>query len=241
MSVWRRIATLAWRSAAAELALIVAGVLIALAVDSWWEDRSDRERERTYLRQFLSEVQETEVRLHASIVDDSVALANVHRFLDAASAFHRAGDPAGAVPPPDSVQGWLGVTYAAFVPLTGTYTALLEDDGLRLLRNDSLRVQIVAYGAKLSWSLELLRLTEAQSWRNLERMTDAGWRNLLQPSGAKPWRDRLDARALLRDPEVLTTFTMQSTVGENRLGTLRELRAPVATLRRTLEAELKAR
>jgi hypothetical protein len=54
MRLWRFVKTRRWRSAAGELALVVVGVLIALAVDSWRGDRNDRERERAYLRQLLS-------------------------------------------------------------------------------------------------------------------------------------------------------------------------------------------
>jgi hypothetical protein len=61
----------------------------------------------------------------------------------------------------------------------------------------------------------------------------------MEPDGGGRWRREADVQALLRDPEILNTFTMQRTVGENRLGTLRGLREPVATLRRMLERELK--
>ena len=39
-----------WHQAIAEVALIILGILFALAVDSWWEDRSEREAEIDYLQ-----------------------------------------------------------------------------------------------------------------------------------------------------------------------------------------------
>lgn len=239
MRIWRLVKSTQWRSAAAELVLVVAGVLIALAVDSWRGDRNDRERERAYLRQLLADARETELRLERSIAEDSVTSANVARLLEAARTFHRAADPAGAVPAADSVRTWAVTAYASFVPLTGTYATLMQSDGLRLLRNDSLRFHIIAYAATVTSSQEVLRHTEAQTWRNTERADLGWWRNVTQPSGGKGWRRDVDVGTFLQDPEILNTFTMQRTVGENRLATLRGLREPVATLRRILERELR--
>ncbi len=238
MRLWCLVSTLDWRSAAAELSLIIVGVLIALAVDSWWADRSDRERERAYLRQLLSDIQATEVRLQETITEDSLTLATVNRFLDAAYTFHSAAEPAKAVPSVDSLGRWAVTAYASFVPLTGTYTALVQNDGLQLLRSDSLRFHIMAFAAKMASSQEVLRHTEAQTWRNSERANLGWWRNVMQPSPRRRWRESVDVETLLQDPEILNTFTVQRSVGENRLGTLRGLREPVAALRRMLEAEL---
>lgn len=215
------------------------GVLIALAVDSWWGDLKDRERERAYLRQLLADVRATEVRLQESIAGDSSSLANVARFLDAANAFHSAANPAIAPPPVDSVRSWGVTAYASFVPLTGTYTALLQGDGLQLLRSDSLRFHVIAYAARMASAQEVLRHTEAQTWRNTEQANLGWWKNVMQPSGKARWREEPDVATLLQDPELLNTYSMQRTVGENRLGTLRGLTEPVAALRRMLEAELR--
>ena len=39
-----------WHQAAAEVVLIVAGILVALAVDSWWEERAERATESHFLK-----------------------------------------------------------------------------------------------------------------------------------------------------------------------------------------------
>ena len=46
-----RIANLPWRAALAQLGIIVAGVLIALAAQALWNNAQDRARERDYLAQ----------------------------------------------------------------------------------------------------------------------------------------------------------------------------------------------
>lgn len=239
--IWRSLSRLDWRAAAGEVALVVVGVLIALAVDAWWEGRGDRERERAYLRQLLSDVRATEERLEESISRDSVTVARVTRFMDAAHAFHRRAEPGRAAPPADSLVEWGATEYAQFVPLTGTYTALVEGDGLRLLRSDSLRFQVIALAAAVDAAQEVLRHTEAQTWRNLEHADLARWRNRLQRTPRTRPLPELEPGTYLSDPEVLRTFTLQRVAGENRLGTLRGLREPLASLRRTIARELGPR
>jgi hypothetical protein len=233
-----RIDTLTWKRALAELTLIVLGVLIALGANSWWENRSDRQRERSYLRQLLADVSETEVRLQQSIRIDSANLALVSRFLDAAGEFHAGEVDRAAAPPADSLGSWAVTAYASFIPLSGTYSALVQDGAIQLLRSDSLRFHIIAYAATIASAQEVLRHTEAQVWRNSEQVNLRFWHNVMQPTGTRRWRDALNAEELLRDSPLLTAMTMQRQVGENRLGTLRSLREPTAALRRMLEGEL---
>ena len=65
---------LPWKRLLAELTVIVGGVLIALAVDSWSERRQEREQAEAYLEQLLMDFQETERRLHATIAEDTKTL-----------------------------------------------------------------------------------------------------------------------------------------------------------------------
>lgn len=48
---------------AAEIIVIVAGVLIALALNAWWQDRQDAESEQVYLRLLLRDLDQMEVDL----------------------------------------------------------------------------------------------------------------------------------------------------------------------------------
>jgi len=45
-----------WSQAAGEAVLILSGVLVALAADAWWEERSERRQEREYLEALSSEL-----------------------------------------------------------------------------------------------------------------------------------------------------------------------------------------
>ena len=223
-----------WKYAIGELSLIVAGVLIALAANSWWEDRSDRQRERAYLKQLLSDTRETERRLEYSISGDSTILEQVARFLSAA-------DTATVAPPADSIYAWVTIDYRSFQPLTGTYDALIQNGGPQLVSSDPLRFHIIRYGAETASAREVLRHTETLIWRNLERRDLAFLRHRLLPSGEQRWRASLDVDALLRDPDLLNTASMQHGASADRVIALRKLREPTSELKRLLEAELQGR
>lgn len=240
MRFWRLGTKFNWKSAIAELGIIIAGVLIALGADSWWEVRTDRQRERAYLQQLLADVRETELRLQSSITEDSTHLARAARFLEAASLFHRASSRHGALPSADSLAMWAAPGYEPFVPLTGTYTALLQGSDMQLLRDDSIRYHIISLSAAVASMQEVLRGTEAQTWRNSELVGLGLRKSMIPPSGTMPWRNGVDAEALLQDPQVLNAVEMQHTVGSNRLWALRSLKVPTATLRRLLVSELEA-
>ena len=221
-----------WKRVVGELSLIVAGVLIALAADSWWDDRGDRQRERAYLRQLLADIGETEKRLEFSLAGDSLIMERAARFLSVV-------DTATVAPPDDSIYAWTIVDYRSFQPLTGTYDALIQNGGPEMVRSDPLRLHISRYAAEVALAQEVLRHTETLIWRNLERRDLAFLRHKLLPSGEKRWRARLDGDAVLRDADLLNTVSMQRGASADRVGALQKLREPTSELRRLLEAQLQ--
>jgi hypothetical protein len=123
---------------AAEFLVVVTGVLVALAVQAWYQRISDRRNEQDYLRQLASDLSETKKLMAAA---DSTSRRGEHAGTMLVRAFN---DPA---PPGDSVLHWLaglgGVIYR--LPVMGTVEALIASGDLRLIRNDSLRAAIAAY------------------------------------------------------------------------------------------------
>jgi hypothetical protein len=131
---WSRI-----RWLAAEMTIIVAGILVALAIQNRVDAQADRDREREYLRQLQADLRETE---RVVLRDDSI---------------FRPRDRAGAMllhafftperPPPDSVLVW-AITATWFEtprPILGTAEALVSTGDLRLLREYPLRTAVTAY------------------------------------------------------------------------------------------------
>jgi hypothetical protein len=88
--------SLPWKRLLAEFAVIVAGVLIALGVDSWWGRRQELRWAEEYLEQLLVDFQETERRLGGAIAGETQRLEGVSRIID--RALH------GPLPPADSLD-----------------------------------------------------------------------------------------------------------------------------------------
>ncbi|HSD16608.1 MAG TPA: hypothetical protein VLC71_05015 [Thermomonas sp.] len=53
-----------------ELVVVVAGILIALALQAWWQDRQDLARAAEYEQRILSDLRQTERTLRESITYD---------------------------------------------------------------------------------------------------------------------------------------------------------------------------
>jgi len=134
---WSRIR---WLSA--ELTIVVAGILIALAIQSWVDGRDDRAREQEYLRQLQADLRETE-RLVTR--DDSI-----HRVRDRAGVMLLHAFFTPRRPPRDSVLVWAidATWYEPRRPVLGTADALVATGDLALLRDHGLRSAITSYIAE---------------------------------------------------------------------------------------------
>lgn len=126
-----------WRRWLGELVMIVAGILIALGLDDWSQERRDRGAELQLLRQMHG-------ALAADLADNRTdyefflherdRLADLQRVLDESRPYS---------PDQDSMFGALLGTRVLLVN-TGPYD-VLRARGFELLSDDSLRSQIVLY------------------------------------------------------------------------------------------------
>ena len=123
----------------AEIVVVVAGVLIALALNAWWGARQDAAREQEYLRQLAEDLQETETEVERIERRWTRQAASAGKLLRPYRSSSR--------PPADSVLRWMGNLVFVQRPtyITGTATALVETGDLNLIRNDSLRTAITRY------------------------------------------------------------------------------------------------
>lgn len=124
---------------AAELVVIVAGVLIALAVDAGWESRQERTRLATYLSQIRSDLLATEEDLQEAIAADSLVRFGAGQL--------ELGLNARPISPPDSLDVWLGMMTqpSLFHPRSGTVQALVRSGDLRLVSDTALHRTLVEY------------------------------------------------------------------------------------------------
>lgn len=136
-----------WVSMLAELVLIVTGILIALYIDGWVQDRKDRETETTYLELLRDDLAliEAEVAEYAEFEQSVVTTGKA--FLDATSATEAPGAQRSlqGMLSEMSVRRTLSIVSAAYADLTST-------GNLQLIRNPDLRRQLVRYFADVERS-----------------------------------------------------------------------------------------
>src|SRR5262245_66318549 len=116
--------SLPWKRLLANSAVIVASVLFALAVDSWWGRHQERTHAEEYLKQLLVDFKKTDVQLRGAIASETERMEAVNRVIG--HALHG--------PLPDTLE--LPTGYNQFEPLTGTLTALVQGCDLRLLHSE---------------------------------------------------------------------------------------------------------
>lgn len=227
-----------WRSAAREFAIIVTGVLVALAAQAWWSGRQERARETTYLRQLLADTRENEARVAGALHEDSLAG-------EAVASAYAALYSARPLPSSDSLVLLLtNRTFSAseFQPVTGTYDALLSTGDLRLVRNDSLRGQLVAYASELADERDRLQFFLEQGFGDPGRLMRP--LPFLAPAffgDAAVTVTEAQRAGLRTDPDLAAVLFAVRAANLNRVNHLGGLRRETRALRLALEAELAAR
>lgn len=142
-----------WKSGlrwfASEFVVVVAGILVALGLQAWWQDRQDSLRGAEYLQQILSDVRVTERTLRESIVIDREHYSATKLL---STALYASGIPA-----PDQSLQWLQ-TYPGWTadprPILGNVNALIQTGEIRLVSNPEARRAIISYASILETTWE---------------------------------------------------------------------------------------
>lgn len=127
-----------------ELVLIVAGILIALAIDGWVADARDRQTEQVYLGLLVRDVREIRGQIETQIEFEDDQVDKGARAYAALS-----------VPDPranrDEIRTLMGVLSArrTLSLNSTTYSQMVSSGHLQLIRNRELRDRIVRYFADL--------------------------------------------------------------------------------------------
>lgn len=123
---------------AAEFVVVVAGILVAFAINSAYESSKDRERETGYLRHLIADLHQTERLLGAAEAPNAAWDGS----LDAFVASYRAS----SIPAPETVRRWIAdIQYDNPVPVLGTAEALVQTGDLQLIEDLALRSAITTY------------------------------------------------------------------------------------------------
>lgn len=124
---------------------MIASILIAFAIDAWWDDRSDRKAERALLE-----------RLHAdfsALRPELVDVATEHRGRQAAClellGRFSVGDMLPETPEVDLLVGLAFIGSRTFQPGTGSSDAFINGEGSRLVRNTRLADLILEWSGRV--------------------------------------------------------------------------------------------
>lgn len=213
-----------WQRLGAEFAVVVVGVLVALAVDAAREARDDRVREAAYVRQLQADLSATAEELTEAISVDLRAREGADRAIEAINA--------PPLPPSDSLVAWTAAatnSSASFYPTMGTVTALVESGELRLIRDEALRQQVLDYHSSVEGALRIVDAVDPHTWRTIERLGGMlSWAALLDPDEAR--RFPIDWSALARDRAFHAALYDLRLASSNRLFALRSLEASLQSL-----------
>jgi len=132
---------LPWKRLLAEATAIVVSILLAFAIDAWWEDRSDRKAEQLLLHRLKADFSEIQTAIrfveseHRETSAACIALLSIPD-----------GAPVPSTPDYDRMVALVFLTSRTFNPGTGAVAAFLTSEGAKLVDNQPLADLL------LSWS-----------------------------------------------------------------------------------------
>lgn len=160
-----------WMAAVIELTIVVAGILIALQVSNWNQERGDRARSEDYSR-----------RIRAELVADVAAVAQTRKFWGSVSAYGNAAMAFGETGQRTEGSNWKTVLayYQAsqvmpFQLEDTTFTEMRDSGDLSLIADEKLRKRLADYYRLTSASVIAIILRHDPVYR-------------VQIRGLTPWR-----------------------------------------------------
>lgn len=131
------------------------GVLIALAVDNWWEERLERAAESQYLQSLQIDFETNREQLTVRIAEESMLIEHgkrLHELIESDSA------ESGL----DEIYRFASDLYTlkSWMPTSGTYDEMLGSGRLTYIQNAELRKKLSQY----AHLLQRVRTIEDYSW-----------------------------------------------------------------------------
>ena len=190
-----------------EVVVIVGSILLAFALDAWWDGRQEDGRVNGLLSAVADEFEAELLVLDSVISANEAGVALGQALLVGTMA--PAGPPADEDAFADSLSG--RPDYQIYDPSFGALTALITSGGLERVRDPELRRRLAGWSAELE-DLEWERSQVYDAVQNIfDRLRDLGLTTRMPVAGDGIWEVR--ARGMVRDPyyreveaEVVTTY-----------------------------------
>lgn len=136
----------------AEFLVVVTGVLVAFALNSWWVDVKDRNKEETYLKQVLQDI-ESSIQLMEGAVKFEVSASHAaSQLMEVAYS--------DSIPPTAelNIHALRCMNFEPGSLLQSTLLSLVNSGDLQLISDDSTRVELTSLSGELA-DYETMRRT----------------------------------------------------------------------------------
>ncbi len=183
MNIKPKLIKINWYQAGAEVLLILIGLLFAITVDSWWDERVERADELAYLKALREEFISNRAELNTRIEREREIISygkEIHSYIYGQST---------QLTPKKLVQK-IGAFYylTEWSPSTGIYDEMVGSGRLLYFRNKSIRIKLARYTSILE-SIKPTIQIQYDSYNSIHgpflnkhlNITDLGWTGEYQP------------------------------------------------------------
>jgi len=236
----RTLARISWKHAVGEVCLIIIGILVALAVDAWWDRRQDAATEQAYLQQLLLDVDANDQAIRDVLNRHSAAV-------DAATRLATSFDAPGSLPSCEVMADMLlsALTWQPLELRTGTYSALLATGDIRLIRDSDLRAAVIRYAGVVDTVTRAVSQTEGEAWTTAQpfrRRVEFFWRSLEpRATSAPPLWAGCNFQPLRHDAEIREALFSTHLLHSNRIEAMKDLAGANDALRARLRPVVASR
>lgn len=191
-----------WRGVArrlGEIAIVTAGILLAFALDAWWDNRATAEHEQVHLRALASDMQQNVGALDILVSMEERITANSQALLNIA--------PRMRTQPTRAVRPLIEQVFnsSRYEPVMGAYEALINSGGLTLIRDEKLRAGLAEFAASV-------RGQYAEHWSEEHYLAFAreyGGRMLLAAQQPEELKAEQEFRRMLGEPRFVEHLAMR--------------------------------
>jgi hypothetical protein len=145
-----------FKYAIGEIILVVIGILIALQINNWNEDRKSVIQEALYLKRLLVEISEDITTFNAEIIRITKGVETIKTFSD---ALKKSGSYDSLLVQTANAYFQTGSIYPNFSSSTSTFDDLSSTGNLKVIRNINLRDSLVKLYAKHEEVKERMRVS----------------------------------------------------------------------------------
>jgi hypothetical protein len=130
--------------AAREILIVTIGILIAFALNAWWEAHKEARQEQAHLRALASDFEQNVSRLRELVEREDRIASGSLELLRIAGGTQQ--------PDADALNKMMGQVFSStrFEPVMGAYEALVNSTGLTLIHDDKLRAALASFAAQVT-------------------------------------------------------------------------------------------